>query len=406
MNRDIERAWLSKEAAVPACLALAVLLVYLFTNPQLTTHYDYTSRIAEAMLSGRAGIDYEPPEWLNEMIPGEGRYYSAFPLGSVLTMVPVAVLKRAGLLGSMPGPPIAALTVAIGLLFGFGLSARYLDSTADRAWISLFPTLGTWMWANLAFGGAWQLALGFAFLGQLGALYYLLVERRPLLAGCFFALAFGNRTEVVLLAPVFLWLAMRGREGWRARAAIAARFVAVPAMLGAATMLYNYLRFASVFDFGYARIPGVLLEPWYEHGIFSIHAIPGNARAMLFEGLRRIDAFPWFLPTGFGGSIFISSPYLLFLFRPGARDRALKLAGWASILSLTLVLWCHGNTGGWQFSYRYAIELLPWAWLVILESGGGRVRRAEKILIAASILVNALGAWLFLRSEYFKLQGN
>jgi hypothetical protein len=32
--------------------------------------------------------------WMVEMIPFESHYYSAFPLGSVLTLVPVAFLEK------------------------------------------------------------------------------------------------------------------------------------------------------------------------------------------------------------------------------------------------------------------------------------------------------------------------
>jgi hypothetical protein len=53
---------------------------------------------------------------------------------------------------------------------------------------------------------AWQLALGFAMVGELGAIYFTVFNRRPLLAGAFFALAFGNRTEVLLTAPIFMFL--------------------------------------------------------------------------------------------------------------------------------------------------------------------------------------------------------
>jgi hypothetical protein len=113
----------------------------------------------------------------------------------------------------------------------------------------LFILLGTWMWCNLAFAGAWQLALGLGVLGQVGALYHLLIRRSPLLAGLFFALAFGNRTEVAVLAPLFVYLLMRhpapepgGRRGaWRPILA----FLLVPAALGVLTLLYDYARFSS-----------------------------------------------------------------------------------------------------------------------------------------------------------------
>ncbi len=391
----------TRHQSFPALLLpLATILIYLFSNPLAGNFYDYTYRIAGEMLQGRLGMIEAPPEWLNEMIPFEGRYYSAFPLGSVLSMLPLAALKRLGLLGEFPGKAIAALTAGGIAALLYALSARHGDGRGRRIVLTLFPVFGSWMWANLAFAGAWHIALGLAVAGQLGALYFLLCRFQPLLAGACFAVAFGNRTELLLIAPLFLYLAdrearARGADRWGA----IDRFIALPMLLGVLTLAYNYARFSSILDFGYARIPGVLDEPWYQHGIFSLHAIPGNAYAMLIEPWRRIDAWPYLVPTGFGGSILLNCPFLLLLFRRGARDAALKILSWAAIVVLTLLLWCHGNPGGWQISYRYAMILLPWMFLIMLESGGARVRWWELLLLVLSIAVNAVSAWLFLYTK-------
>ncbi len=58
-------------------------------------------------------------------------------------------------------------------------------------------------------GGAWQIALGLALLGETAALYFTLVRPSPFLAGAFFTLAFGNRTELLLTAPFFLYFFWR-----------------------------------------------------------------------------------------------------------------------------------------------------------------------------------------------------
>jgi hypothetical protein len=115
-----------------------------------------------------------------------------------------------------------------------------------------------------------------------------------------------------------------------------------------------------------------------------------------------VEKFPYLVPTGFGGSIFLSSPYLIYLFRRGARDAGLKSLSWCAIGLLTLVLWCHGNPGGWQFSYRYAIELFPWIFLILLENGQKRVSPMEVILLGASIAINAYGTYLFLWTDYMR----
>ena len=39
---------------------------------------------------------------------------------------------------------------------------------------------------------------------------------------------------------------------------------------------------------------------------------------------------------------------------------------------------CHGNPGGWQFSYRYATILLPWMFLLL--AGNGLQRPGEVVL--------------------------
>ena len=388
-----------------ALLFSGSFVVYYYSNSHSGAYYDYTFRIAEALLYGKLGLTEQPPSWLNEMVPLDGEYYSVFPLGSVLAMLPLAALKRLGVIESFPGTFLAALLAGAASLLFYLLSARYGHDIKRRLALTLFPVFGTWMWANLAFAGAWQIALGFTVVGQLGALYFILINYRPTLAGICFALAFGNRTEIVLLAPVFIYLIHKhapindpkdSASRWR----MIDRFVAIPIALGVLTLVYNYARFSSIFDFGYARIPGVLDEPWYQHGIFSIRAIPLNAESMLIETWRRVDHFPYIVPTGFGGSIFLSCPFLIYLFRIGARDATLKTLAWVSIAVLTFVLWLHGNPGGWQISYRYSMELLPWMFLILLESSPKRVSLTEVALLIASIAINAYTMWLFLWTQY------
>jgi hypothetical protein len=66
------------------------------------------------------------------------------------------------------------------------------------------------------------------------------------------------------------------------------------------------------------------------------------------------------------------------------------------------VLWCHGDPGGWQFSYRYAIVLLPWLLVLLTEPGGPGLARSEAVLLGASVLVNAWATWLFYWTPFVK----
>lgn len=100
-------------------LAGGVFLIYLFSNPTPMEHFDYTFRIADAILHNRLGTTETPPDWLNEMVPFEGRYYSVFPLGSVLCLLPLALLKLVGVIHSFPAGLVAASLAAAATAFFF-----------------------------------------------------------------------------------------------------------------------------------------------------------------------------------------------------------------------------------------------------------------------------------------------
>src|SRR5712691_5919062 len=202
---------------IAAGLSLFAPLAFYFSTNATLHDLDYTSEIASALLRGDLGLREKPPEWLNEMIPQGERYYSAFPLGAVLSMVPIALLQKAGLIDNFPGHVLAALIAGLCVYFFFQLakafradySSHKSTSLVRRILLALFPIFGTWTWCNLGFGGAWQIALGLALLGQTAALYFTLVRPSPVLAGAFFALAFGNRTELLITAPFYLYLFLR-----------------------------------------------------------------------------------------------------------------------------------------------------------------------------------------------------
>ena len=422
----------SREFWTAAGLSLFAAIAFYLSTKAILRDLDYTNQIASALLHGQLGLQETPPEWLNEMIPWEGRYYSAFPLGAVLSMLPVALLRNTGLIQNFPGHVLAALIAGLCVYFFFQLAkafkgdwdnaspirparnASHSDaggplalSPFRRVLLALFPVFGTWTWCNLGFGGAWQIALGLALLGQAAALYFTLVRPSPFVAGAFFTLAFGNRTELLITLPLYLYLFWRRpngkvtnwknlRRGVQGNRQMLIRFLSLPVTLGLLTAAYNFARFHSIFDFGYIHIPEVAQEPWYEHGLFSINAIPWNIYTMLFQGFESIAYFPYLRPNGFGCSIFLASPFLCLLFRQGGRY---KVVAWIAIAFLTLVLWLHGNPGSWQFSYRYAMILLPWMFLLLTGNGPPKISVPEISLFAVSITINAIAMWQFLWTD-------
>src|SRR5437763_17159278 len=97
-----------REVLLAIAVSLFAAIAFYFSTKATLHDLDYTSQIASALLHGQLGLQETPPDWLNEMIPRQGRYYSAFPLGAVLSMVPVALLRNLGVLESFPGHVLSA----------------------------------------------------------------------------------------------------------------------------------------------------------------------------------------------------------------------------------------------------------------------------------------------------------
>jgi hypothetical protein len=422
---ELQKPGNSREFWLAVGVSLFAAIAFYLSIKATLHDLDYTSQIASALLHGQLGLREKPPDWLNEMIPWKDRYYSAFPLGAVLSMLPIALLQQVGLIRGFPGHVLAALIASLCAYFFFQLAKAFgadysthkSQTLARRIMLALFPIFGTWTWCNLGFGGAWQIALGLALLGQTAALYFTLTRPpaapessgggSPFLAGAFFTLAFGNRTELLITLPLYvylLWRPLNGgvttwknlKRGLRENSRMLVRFLSLPVTLALLTAAYNYTRFNSIFDFGYMHIPEVRDEPWYQHGLFSIQAIPWNIYTMLFQGFESVDYFPYIQPNGFGCSIFLASPFLFLLFRQGGRY---KVVAWMAIVLLTLVLWLHGNPGSWQFSYRYAMILLPWMFLLLTGNSPANISAPEISLFALSVAINALAVWQFLWTD-------
>ncbi len=398
------------------CVLLIVYLVYRFVNPDAPFFYDYQFRIAGAMLHhGEFGL-HEEVSWLNELVPFENRFYSVFPFGSVLCHIPMVVVQDFRKSEDCPTVVTTAILAVFITWFATAISRRYNDSLPRRALFIGWLVFGSWAFINMTMANGWQVAMSFSLMAQLGVLTFVLYEKSPLLAGFFFAVAFGNRTEIILTAPLYLYLLVRYdpyrnvAEGdpeepfvrrvvrqWRA----IVWFCVFPFLLGVATLCYNYERFHNPLDFGYTRITYLYAEYWYKHGLYSLSAVPLNIRAMLFSSSWDVvHDYPFVKPALKGGSLISASPFLLFLLRPGVRDRLLRRVCWIAIALLTLALIPHGDPGGNQFSYRYQIVSLPWLWMLLLDRRGGRVTVWEWSLLALGIVSNAWASYMYFWTDF------
>ena len=88
MTAGITRRDKIQEFCVAIGLSLFAMLLFYFSTKATLHDFDYTGRIASALLHGQLRLETRLGSWLNEMVPWEGKYDSVFPLGAVLSLVP------------------------------------------------------------------------------------------------------------------------------------------------------------------------------------------------------------------------------------------------------------------------------------------------------------------------------
>lgn len=356
-----------------------------------TSYYDL---LAASFLNGR--LDLADPPSTEDLTPHGGRWYVAFPPVPALLLVPVVALTGAG------GRTTVWFSVVMGA-FNVALACGFLLALVERAEIGLPRSAVAWL--TLLFGAGtahWYMAPDGAiwFVGQVCAVSFsvlaawLAVERRPAwLVGLALAGAIGCRAHLVLLSPLLVALALpdepRGRARW------AAGFVMPIALALGALAVYNEARFDDPFDAGYTHmnVDADLEARIRDKGYFGLGHVPRNAATAL-AWLPRLERGR-LEPDPVGMGILFTTPALLFCLRAGVTGTAIRGA-WLALAALLVPILTYHNTGARQFGFRFLMDLIVPA-LVLLAAGlRGRVEWPMRVLVIAGVLVNAWGvAWWY-----------
>jgi hypothetical protein len=240
------------------------------------------------------------------------------------------------------------------------------------------------------------------------------IDRRQFVAGLLFGLACTARLTVLFAAPFFLLVG--GGGSWLRRGFSAGLGAAIPV---GALLLYNLASTGHLFHPGYQFLyeqeAGFYTALNYnlDWGIEDPRYIPQNLGIML---LNAPALLPDFYPAGLGGghelcvepgavrglfdrdcplalpldtgmSLILTSPAYLFALpalRRYGRNRVVTGAALA-VLIVAVVNVMHFSQGWVQFGYRFSLDFLPWA-LLLVALGMERLRSGAGIAIAASLV--------------------
>ena len=233
-------------------------------------------------------------------------------------------------------------------------------------------------------------------------LYEYLTTRRLFLIGLYLALIILTRTSASLFG-MFIVAAIVFDSGKKIRSKFLSLFaLIIPVLLGLLVWgIYNYSRFGNIFDQGYTS--QILFSKAFikarNYGLFSLVHLPGNLYYFLLstplpvfrDNISHVLKFPYIQANPWGMSIFVTSPYFVYLFFLKYKDKLSKILIATSIL-IAIPLFLYYGVGYWQLGYRYSLDFLPLVFLLLIKNYKQQkvvLSKSFKFVILFSGLINA-----------------
>jgi hypothetical protein len=250
----------------------------------------------------------------------------------------------------------------------------------------------------------WFLAQNLGFLFSTAALYFAIVRPRALLVGLFIGMAFLCRQMTILYLP-FLYVLLLDRDTPLLRIDMAAvrralSLAVFPVVALAIYFAYNYARFGSPLETGYAYIfpiefsdgsPATFLENRVRDlGIFSDRYFLFNLIYMFIAG-PHVEFSGRYMTelSGFdvnGASLFLVTPVLLLALLANW-DRAFWFGVGTVVLILGLTLFYHSNGFTQYAAQRYALDWLPILLVFLMRGVRPQYVPPLAMLVAYSMMV-------------------
>lgn len=360
-----------------ALLVLLALMVLGSVGLKLRAYLVHPSAVnlyplqAEAFLQGQVSI---PPHHYDAAVY-RGRSYVPFPPFPALLLLPTTAI-----FGNTPLQIIFLNVVltALNVFLLWRILRRLEVPSAIVPWLSTAFFLGSAYWLALVkFSETYFIAHLVAIAGMLWAIHEALGKGRGLLVGLCLGAAFLSR-QMSLYALPFLLAALWTRPGQTTRRRIV-NLSTLALSLGASLAVYlafNWVRFGSPLDTGYAYIPleNFLQDRVVRFGLFNLVYVPSNLIHMFLQGFHiRFDS-PDFLGgvqmDSFGTSLTFASPFVFLAFWARWGKNLLRTV-WASI-AITLVHTMFYYNNGWiqANAQRFSLDFFPL--LIVLVALGSR----------------------------------
>jgi len=164
-------------------------------------------------------------------------------------------------------------------------------------------------------------------------------------------------------------------------------------------LTYNYARFNNPLDQGYRAqiLQSAFMVDKNHYGLFNLKYLPRGLYYSLIsmpkpvlESDSRLLKFPFVKADPWGMSIFLTSPYLIYLFFIKIKNKAA-----IKLLLTSAIIWLIISASffiGWtQFGFRYALDFMPLlfvAFMMIYKDHKEKISTSLKTIIILSAIFN------------------
>ena len=358
-------------------------------------HFNY---LASAFLHGELFLTDPPGTY--DLTYYNGNWYLPAPPFPAMLMLPVVAIFGVDLVNTtiVSLALSATIPIVIYCILYRLISLSWIKITGTNAiWLLLLFSFGTPIWWLSMDSRVWFFSQVVTVLFCSLAFLVTIREKSPAISGLFLSAAVMSRPNVILLWPALLGIAMQlyknhNRYSWKQL--FKWSFVsAIPIVIAVFILLvYNFIRFGYFFEFGYATLNGAtwILENVKEYGLFSFHFLPDNLKLMFLAFPKYLIECNYYLPRGTGISIFFTTPAMIYLFRK-LKFSYWAIGCWCSIIFSIIVLSLYSNNGSNQYGYRYMLDFIVPAIMLIAHNAGSKISIPLKIFILSSIAVNYYG---------------
>ncbi len=348
------------------------LLTTFFFNFSIRDEQQF-SYLARSFLQGKLYFLQQPLSW-NDAALYDGQYYWPTGIMPALILVPFVFVFR--IFGVLFTQGYLQFFLVLGTFyFVFRITKKLAYTTEDSLLLALAFSFAS-AFLGLAFvSWSWYFAQVVSTFCLLLALFLWLEKKHWFWIGLMVALAGGARPPVYF-ATVFFFLQILLSSPPLKTKIRNSIFLMVPIIsILLLTAVYNYARFGDPFEYGqkYALLSGVL-DVNRNHGVINLIHLPGNLYYTLmsmpepvFRDATHVLKFPYIQNNQWGMSIFVTSPYLFYLFVLRYKDRLSKIL-LLTVIAIATPSLIFFSLGFSQFGHRYSLDYFPFLFFLLVRN--------------------------------------